>query len=217
MALRDFPVELLTKVFLNLSYESLLSVSAVCAQWNELVAQDPALSVQTFKRLSTVYVPPGCYRHDSGEKRRRDESVEGSEPVRLHPALNKTAYVMGHDLPGVCFNTGNALVDLALANDFVSIPVVTMVRIEVPQRLASPNGFKIKIINAKGVRMIDLFKGLVTESNREVLTKNWGLMTRAELLGDQLYYEGMSTVRRTGLGLSAQLYLGSGGLLEHTS
>jgi hypothetical protein len=34
-------------------------VLAVSVQWNAIVSKDPALSVQMFKRLSTVYVETG--------------------------------------------------------------------------------------------------------------------------------------------------------------
>jgi len=59
MGLADFPPELLTKIFLNLSYKSLLCVLAVSAQWNIIVATDSALGVQMFKKVSKVYVEPG--------------------------------------------------------------------------------------------------------------------------------------------------------------
>jgi hypothetical protein len=49
----------LAKIFLQLSYKSLLRVLAVSVQWNAIVSKDPALSVQMFKRLSTVYVETG--------------------------------------------------------------------------------------------------------------------------------------------------------------
>jgi hypothetical protein len=61
-SLEDFPPEILARIFLNLSYKSLLSVLVVCAQWHEIVTQDPALSVQMFRRASRVYVEPGAER-----------------------------------------------------------------------------------------------------------------------------------------------------------
>lgn len=59
-SLNDFPPELLTRIFLQLSYKSLLSVLAVSVLWNALVTEDPALSVQMFKKRSTVYAEPGA-------------------------------------------------------------------------------------------------------------------------------------------------------------
>jgi hypothetical protein len=49
----------LSKIFRHLSYESLLSVQAVCVQWHAIVGEDPELGVQMFKRMSKVYVGPG--------------------------------------------------------------------------------------------------------------------------------------------------------------
>ncbi|KAJ7464568.1 hypothetical protein FB451DRAFT_441302 [Mycena latifolia] len=210
MSLNEFSPELLGKIFLNLPYQSLLSVLAVSVQWNEIVVKDPALSVQMFKRLSKVYVEPGCC--EPANRRYRDETLEESEPIRLHPALPEISYIMGNDISSVRFYAADhdiRLVNLAIANDFISIPVVTMVKIELPDRPGLAHGFKIKVKNSKGVKLIDLFKGMEAESNREVMTAEYGVMTKADLLGDHLYYEGLSTVVRTGLGLSAQLWLGS--------
>ncbi|KAJ7509759.1 hypothetical protein B0H11DRAFT_2184278 [Mycena galericulata] len=212
MGLSDFPLELLTKIFLHVSYKSLLSVMAVCVQWNAIVTDDPSLSVQMFRKLSKVYVEPGCHERMRG--RRSDSSAaEGAEPIRLHPAVQKASYVMGADVSSVKFYTGDRnrpfLDGLAIANDFISIPVVTMVTIQIPDRGFAPNAFKVKVKNSKGVKIIDIFTRLQIESNRRIMTERYGVMTRAEFLGDHLHYEGLSAVVRTGLGCSAELYLGS--------
>ncbi|KAF8201086.1 hypothetical protein K438DRAFT_635512 [Mycena galopus ATCC 62051] len=215
MSLREFPPELLTRLFLHLSYKSLLRVQAVCVQWNAIVAKDPQLSVQMFKKLSTVYVEPGCskpsFQHESGP----GTYAPNSEPVRLHPALNEASYYMGNDLKSVTFYTGSnrdypQLFNLAIANDFISIPVVTMVKVAVPRRgLNTVGGFKFKIKNPKGIKLTDVFAAMHKNSNiRDVLTSE-GIMARAEALGNHRYYEGFQTVARTGLGISAELWMGS--------
>jgi hypothetical protein len=58
--LNDFSPEVLTRIFLHLPYSSLLSVSAVSVQWKAIVAKDPSLSVQIFKKRTKVYVEPGA-------------------------------------------------------------------------------------------------------------------------------------------------------------
>ncbi|KAJ7742862.1 hypothetical protein B0H16DRAFT_1019078 [Mycena metata] len=55
----DLSPEVLARIFINLPYNSLLSVQAVCVQW-KAVTKDPALSIQLFKKPSTEYVEPGC-------------------------------------------------------------------------------------------------------------------------------------------------------------
>ncbi|KAF7356261.1 hypothetical protein MVEN_00957600 [Mycena venus] len=210
MSLKEFPTELLTRIFLHLSYKSLLRVEAVCVQWKSIVAKDPELSVQMFKKISQVYVEPG-----SNEPSFRFESgcyAAKSEPVRLHPALNQASYYMGNDLESVNFYLGNdnpnwtQLCKLAIASDFISIPVVTMATLVLPDRIF---GFKIKVKNAKGVRLTDVFVAMHKESNVPVMTRDYGMMTRAEALGDHRYYEGLQNVARQGLGLSAEMFLGS--------
>ncbi|KAJ7631374.1 hypothetical protein DFH06DRAFT_703102 [Mycena polygramma] len=233
MGLNDFPPELVTRIFLQLSYKSLLAVLAVCTQWNAIVAKDPALSVQMFKRLSTVYVDPG-----STEPWVRSSFCAASspEPIRMHPALFEVSYSMGSDRPS--FITGKAptpdkdgffiasdimksfrhvqLSELAIANDFISIPVVTMAKLLVPDRLSRPTGFKIKVINTKGIRLMDVFAAMEKESNTAYLDDrppfhhpHFRTMTKAAVLGDHVHYEGFRNVARRGLGLSADLYLGS--------
>ncbi|KAJ7117573.1 hypothetical protein C8R44DRAFT_738468 [Mycena epipterygia] len=234
MGVKDFPPELLTRIFLQLSYKSLLSVLAVSVQWNAIVTDDPALSVQMFKKLSRMYVEPGCVEVDARKGFRDDvnnQAAANAEPVRasfvtllcvfhfknslqLHPAVQQASYTLGSDLEAVSFYTkkGNpGLSELAIANDFISIPVVTMITVDIPGRLLAPRGFRIKVKNSKGVRLIDLFVGLATESNREVAAAEYGTMTKADLLGNHIYYEGLElpSLVRNGLGLSAQLWLGS--------
>lgn len=70
----DFPPELLTKIFLNLAYKSLLRVMAVCVRWNAIVAQDPSLAVHMFKKCTQVYVEPGAriYISDACHPRSKD-------------------------------------------------------------------------------------------------------------------------------------------------
>ncbi|KAJ7918647.1 hypothetical protein B0H13DRAFT_283491 [Mycena leptocephala] len=208
--LSDFPPELLAKIFLHLSYKSLLCVLAVSVQWNAIVSKDPALSVQMFKRLSTVYVETGC--NEPSFRVSPECYAAASESVRIHPALNEASYVMGERVESVYFfkmSSQPQLVALAIANDFISIPVVTMAKLVIPNRIVYPNGFKIKVTNSKGVRVSDVFAAMNKESNTKVDHPHYGIMTKWELLGDHRHYEGFSEVARTGLGLSASLYLGS--------
>ncbi|KAJ7763589.1 hypothetical protein DFH07DRAFT_770770 [Mycena maculata] len=48
-------------IFLHLSHKALLSVLAVCFQWNTIIIKDPTLSIQMFKKSTKVYVEPGCH------------------------------------------------------------------------------------------------------------------------------------------------------------
>ncbi|KAJ7254685.1 hypothetical protein B0H12DRAFT_552087 [Mycena haematopus] len=95
----DFSPELSTRIFLLLSYKSLLCVEAVCAQWKAILTEDPELSVQMFKKLSKVYAEPGCCGPSFGSDARTTRSKAGpkDEPIRLHPALNEASYIIGQD------------------------------------------------------------------------------------------------------------------------
>ncbi|KAJ7742869.1 hypothetical protein B0H16DRAFT_1860684 [Mycena metata] len=212
MGLSDFPPELLTKIFLGLSYKSLLRVLTVCARWKAIVATDPGLSVQLFKTLSKTLdwsrFPLLAFCSPSPEK----GCTPASELVRLHPALEIASYTMGAVKTVYFYCEKNSkqprLSELAIANEFTSIPVVTMVRLVIPERIVCANGFKIKVKNPKGVRVIDVFDAMAEEASRKVHHPHYGRMSQRELLGDHIYYEGMSNICRTGLGLSTDLYLG---------
>ncbi|KAJ7108841.1 hypothetical protein C8R43DRAFT_184568 [Mycena crocata] len=104
MNLSDFPPELLTRIFLQLSYKSLLCVLAVSAQWNAIVADDPALKVQMFKSLSKEYVEEGSsqpvFMRCSSSR-----EIHAADSVRLHPALQMASYSMGEPSDAVYFLT----------------------------------------------------------------------------------------------------------------
>jgi len=142
------------------------------------------------------------------------------ESAQLHPAVQMISYYMGDDVSDADFLfSGRKLVRLKIANDFISMPTVTMATIQVPDKpRGARNGFKVKVKNSKGVKLIDLFRGIAEESSREVCgggpeieaRRLFGeTITRTTLLGDHRYYEGMSGAMRTGLGLSAEVRLGS--------
>ncbi|KAJ7509756.1 hypothetical protein B0H11DRAFT_1257484 [Mycena galericulata] len=212
MGLSDFPPELLTKIFLQLSYGSLLSVTAVCVQWNAIVTDDPALRVQMFKKLSKVYVEPGC-DEPIREGYFCDSSIPGAgEPIRLHPAVQMASCNMGSDEPSVFFISEGSfprLKNLAIADDFISIPVITMLKIEIEiPDTPYHGGFKFKVKNSKGVKLTDFFTELKRELTREVLTQQMGFMTRGELLGNWVLYKGLVKIVKTGLGCSAELSVG---------
>jgi hypothetical protein len=112
---------------------------------------------------------------------------------------------MGNSLESVRFYTkgDHRLCQLAIANDFISIPVVTMATLVFPERIWGP-GFKIKVKNSKGVRLTDVFVALEKEfdyvyllwlylmsrdsrSNVPVYTQDYGIIKKGEALGDHRY------------------------------
>ncbi|KAJ7656465.1 hypothetical protein DFH06DRAFT_471842 [Mycena polygramma] len=261
MGLTDFSPEVLTRIFLHLPYHSLLSVSAVCVQWNAIVAKDPGLSVQMFKKLSKVYVEPGCGETEKGpwatrvnifdiaeEALQRDtkythfkltmptedgdriksawvqahgnvvaatallaDSKWKPRPapgrIRIHPAIESASYLFGRGLDSVEFfgkeDTNFKLVDLAIANDFISIPAVTTATLDV-----GPTCFTVKVKNSKGITLADLFGAMDKEANVKVKRGRQSI-SNAELLGDHLFYEGFNNLMRVGSSLSAEMHLGS--------
>ncbi|KAJ7366643.1 hypothetical protein DFH08DRAFT_1072097 [Mycena albidolilacea] len=76
------------------SYKSLLHAQAVCVQWNAIVAKDPELSVQTFKRPSKVYVELACHEPSFRDEYGWYHADFKSQPIRLYPALDCEAYVL---------------------------------------------------------------------------------------------------------------------------
>ncbi|KAF7377909.1 F-box domain-containing protein [Mycena sanguinolenta] len=216
----DFPTELVVKILSNLPYRSLLVVLSVSKRFSAIVTEDPELSVQLFKKLSKVYVESV----DDERIRGGIHSVtQKSEPVRLHPAVPLVSYILGNKVERASFWIRNKdyrphLVDLAIANDFVSIPVVTMMKIKVPDRSYIPverqNSFNVVVKNPRGVRLIDFFRALAKESS--VLLQGYTVRdffgqktTRATLLGDHIYYEGIDEVTKEGLLLTGTIWLGS--------
>ncbi|KAJ7289186.1 hypothetical protein C8J57DRAFT_1459250 [Mycena rebaudengoi] len=130
----------------------------------------------------------------------------------LHPAVQHASYFLGDSVKEVAFyniNRGTKveLINLAIANDFALIPVVTMITIRSQQPVWGID-LKAKVKNGKGVKVIDVFTALEKESNRRVVT-GYGVTTRAERCGDHRHYEGLRTLIRSGLGLKTDLYLGS--------
>ncbi|KAK7033794.1 hypothetical protein R3P38DRAFT_3185673 [Favolaschia claudopus] len=237
--INTFSPEVLTRIFLFLSYKSLLSVLAVCVQWNRLVFEDPALSVQIFKRPSKKYIAPGKsgemasydsyegasdihsgrydrYERDGGYLSFRKSKSEHGEQrllaawaqsrenvetanalltspklsipdrVRLHPALSQVSYTIGQDLKDVGFFIDHDLVELTkfieLANDFLSIPAVTMAHIDVSY-IAHISAFEFTVKNEEGVTVLDFFAEFVKEATRKV-KRGKKTTTMADRLGD---------------------------------
>ncbi|KAJ7180998.1 hypothetical protein C8R46DRAFT_596473 [Mycena filopes] len=127
------------------------------------------------------------------------------EKTRLHPAVDSVSYLVGNDLNTVCFYVGNdkqlELSDLAIANDFFSIPAVTKATI-------SCGTFTAQVKNGMGIKVIDFFKAMVEESNVKV-KRGHKTMTKGDLLGDHRFYEGVINIRRNGLDLVAEIARGS--------
>ncbi|KAJ7631373.1 hypothetical protein DFH06DRAFT_1303819 [Mycena polygramma] len=127
--------------------------------------------------------------------------------IRIHPAINSASYRFGDGLDSVQFfckgDTTFKLVDLAIANDFLSIPAVTTATLDV-----GPNGFTVKVKNSKGITLIDFFRAIDKEAKVKV-KRGRHTVTKGELLGDHSFYEGLSNLMRIGSGLSAAMYLGS--------
>ncbi|KAJ6534583.1 hypothetical protein DFH09DRAFT_1369714, partial [Mycena vulgaris] len=191
----DFSSEVLTRIFLKLSYKSLLSLLAVSVQWNTIINKDRALRVQMFKKRSKVYVKPGC--RDPADARLKSAFADRTRArfmpcLRLHPAVQVVSYMLGEDLQSVCFYIGQGddppeLAKLAIANDFISIPAVTTLNIEITQN------FNVVVKNNKGVRLVDVFTAMERESTRKIKTRR-RMVERYELLGNHRFFEGFTNL-----------------------
>ncbi|KAJ7463786.1 hypothetical protein FB451DRAFT_460574 [Mycena latifolia] len=212
--LRDFSPELLARIFLNLSYKSLLSVMAVSVQWNAIVEGDPALAVQMFKRCSMVYVEPGSPEQPESHIYYDDPTNrKTTELVRLHPAVQiPPSYVFGDGLQTAVFSSDTdeepKLINLAIANDFISIPAVTTLKINHDiERDGAGGPLTFTIKNSEGVKVLDLFSQIETLS-RPIKTR-YGTRTRAEIdlleCADYVNYDGLHELFRKGLTLWATM------------
>ncbi|KAJ7066246.1 hypothetical protein C8F01DRAFT_697068 [Mycena amicta] len=221
----DFPPELLVKIFIHLPYFSLLRLLRVCKLWNTIVTDDPELGVLLFKRMSTSTVPVGLNNaKEPGEEYVTIDMSPASEPVEFHPCFHHATYSVGGNLSRVIFyeplgilpTEGKhvSLTDTKIADDFITIPVVTMLKLKIPGQF-SPDGLSIfsttvKIKNAKGVRVMDLWKTLVEKFDYSVnlnLPTGNVKMHRGGFLSDFDHYAGFAKVTRNGLALSAELIL----------
>ncbi|KAJ6461084.1 hypothetical protein C8R45DRAFT_538261 [Mycena sanguinolenta] len=212
----DIPTELIVKILCKLPYRSLLVVLGVSKRFNAILTEDPELSVQLFKRLSKVYVEPIHDELDDERSRRGMRSIctENSEPVRLHPAIPMVSYRLGNGVENAYLWTRKLeekrhLMGLPIANNFVSIPVVTMMKIKVPNH---NNSFNVVVKNPKGVRLVDFFRALAKESGAifQDHSAYYGHKTgRAAFLGDHVHYEELEDVTKEGLLLTGTIWFGS--------
>ncbi|KAJ7699016.1 hypothetical protein B0H17DRAFT_1129554 [Mycena rosella] len=211
MGINDFSPEVLTTIFLKLSYKSLLAVLEVSVKWDAIIVKDPYLRVQMFKKRSKLYVEPGC-REEKGDSRLYSQFAEATRARishLLHPAVGSASYMLGNGLESVTFYTGTddddpVLTELAIANDFLSIPAVTTLKIEINPR------FNITVKNTKGIKNLWSFSLLNPASgvNRKIKTRG-GMVERWEMLGDHRFWEGLENLMRRGMDLSAMAHLGS--------
>nr|GAT52398.1 predicted protein [Mycena chlorophos] len=210
----DLPPKIIVKVLLKLPYPSLLVVQQLSRKFRDIIQQDPQLEVSLFKKMSKVYVEPVDNSKLRGGILRIDEA--NSEPVRLHPALPIVDYVLM--LPAdsaVLWNkrtsTEIRLLDLAISNDFISIPVVTLLKIHVHDPSLDTGymmpgedvSFNVVVKNPKGVRLGDFFRKLDAASNIKVDD----LFRRGMLFGDQVHYDGLHEMKRKGLSLTGRILL----------
>ncbi|KAF9006018.1 hypothetical protein BDQ17DRAFT_1352581 [Cyathus striatus] len=232
--MNDFPVELLVKIFLELPYTSLLHVSGVCRLWNEVLLRDPILLRQLFRPIC----PHFTGREDLVWKDTYIAEPHPSVEVKLHPVLRKVSYRLGEDLYSAGFQIETpteasphfySLSDLSVARDYVSIPVVTDVSIEIAPHIPavtyipkSALSLKVNIRNPEGVRVIDIFTAIATESNLkcDLLSLMSGgtfyqpirtgrkmiLAKKAELLGSYRKYSNLSSAIINGRHLTAQMF-----------
>ncbi|KAJ7656463.1 hypothetical protein DFH06DRAFT_1132391 [Mycena polygramma] len=224
-------------------------LSAVSVQWNAIVAKDPALSVQMFKKHSKVYVEPGCVEtkksswganiadiieenlHSDPKYMLFKLTMPQEDPHRIKSAwlqakenvvaatalladpkwkprpapakIRRLVQIRRRTRQRAVLLQGDItfkLVDLAIANDFMSIPAVTTATLDV-----GPNGFTVKVKNSKGITLIDFFRAIDKEANVKV-KRGRHTVTKGEFLGAHSFYEGLSNLMRIGSGLSAAIH-----------
>ncbi|KAJ7742879.1 hypothetical protein B0H16DRAFT_1728038 [Mycena metata] len=101
---------------------------------------------------------------------------------------------------------------MTIANDFISIPAVTTVAINQDcEEFQSHYNFEVK--NKDGVELIDLFNGMDKAAHRRIENARdydfYGpgkTATSAQLLGHFVHYDGLDSLVRKGLRLSAGLF-----------
>ncbi|KAJ7066324.1 hypothetical protein C8F01DRAFT_1122940 [Mycena amicta] len=208
--INEFPPELLSKIFIDLPYRSLLAVQRVSKKWNGVVEGDTDLGKLLFKKKTKVYLEPNT--DDPYDSCLRQNAKE-SEPVRLHPVINKVSLFLHGtlDIADIDLRDYGALIHFDVANDFASIPTVTKFYVQ------DVGGHAV---NKNGVRVRDIF-AVIAEACREMVSPedcdyddfDDSMQEELGALGDTFgthgYYDGMVGVVRTGLKITAGLELGS--------
>ncbi|KXN90712.1 hypothetical protein AN958_03997 [Leucoagaricus sp. SymC.cos] len=200
------PLEILTKVFVNLSCQELTKISHVCRLWRDIVRCDPSLRMICFKEPSTSYFDDGTEPKSIPDKR--------DSRIRFHPVIQNISYQMGESLSTVCLCNSDArecrtrcLIDLPVADDFATVPTARSMDIEIlpddtkfPRKARGFPGLTVSVSNPAGIRLIDIFSSIVTEStercdlasyasrgltSNQWLSPTWTFHKKAEILGKQ--------------------------------
>ncbi|KAF8218137.1 hypothetical protein K438DRAFT_19121 [Mycena galopus ATCC 62051] len=157
--IREFPLELLAKIFKQLAYFDIIRASQVCRLWRGIVQSDPGIAELLYKRMcrfiadfSETMLPDGQAPYD---------------PVTIHPALQIMTYTMGDELETAVIRNMSQdakdmdptqqreyqVIDLDVRNDFATRPTVTQVYVKAKGNKAT-NGmrrpFLAKVTNRAG-------------------------------------------------------------------
>ncbi|TFK39919.1 hypothetical protein BDQ12DRAFT_681465 [Crucibulum laeve] len=170
----EIPTEMLTQVFMHLSYSGLLAASSVCTLWKQIIQTDPLLSTLLFKRKKLSALDKKLC---TGSSVLDGVRVNLCSPVRLHPAISRVSYHMGEGLSTVGFflQDGNRdfrpLASLPIAHDYISIPAVDTLHIEITPSVQTLQyvrkcwwSIDVPVLNPDGVTILDVFEAIVRQT-----------------------------------------------------
>ncbi|KAJ7623672.1 hypothetical protein FB45DRAFT_1031587 [Roridomyces roridus] len=195
----DLVPELHGLILSNLPYEDLLRVKSVAKKWKALVESDPALQVLTFKKSSSTYRDNGV---DS--KVQRD-----SQPMKMHPALQRMSWMLNQPASEAEFYLHSqdnlSLASAGVLDDLATIPAIHTFLISLGY-----GGAPIIVKSSKGITVLDVLNGLVEAAEEPVdVGEDGEPIPMYEAMGDHIFYEGFSSLTRTGTKLFAMLDRGS--------
>ncbi|KAH7098980.1 hypothetical protein BKA62DRAFT_711016 [Auriculariales sp. MPI-PUGE-AT-0066] len=154
MSFAILAVEILAKILIELPYEGLLGAERVCKLWHAVIGSDPHIQVQLFRKPSKRYVRPRARAKSRGW----DSNDSVPKKLLLHPAINWADFYYGDSLTKIGFNF-IPVASLSISNNYMTVPRVKEAWLE------SSEGFKLTILNPKGVRVIDFFRELASVTN----------------------------------------------------
>ncbi|KAJ7066328.1 hypothetical protein C8F01DRAFT_697989 [Mycena amicta] len=155
--INEFPSELLSKIFIDLPYRSLLAVQRVSKRWRAVVNADSELLKLLFKKRTQVFLASNTTRHEEGVHGLLIYSPS-TEPVRLHPIVRHISLSIPglRSLDDIHVSPDYPLLAIQASFDYISIPTVT--------RFIIKEGLSKELAeNKRGVRVRDVFEAMVKQ------------------------------------------------------
>ncbi|KAJ7742864.1 hypothetical protein B0H16DRAFT_1860669 [Mycena metata] len=141
--------------------------------------------------------------------------ITGTQVI-MHPAFEDISFMFCGQVSKACLMVGDdgnlwpRLLDMDVAHDLASIPVVSTMKLTLEDYLGvdfSDIEITFEVSNPAGVTVLDIINALANECARVIQTSE-GPMPLAEALNTR-FFEGLSLMERTGDALKGYIDFGS--------